>query len=61
MGPIRELIFAQICADCARESRARCIVDVGAGVGHLARTLAFKYGLRAICIEQDASLSQQAR
>ncbi|XP_020283776.1 protein RRNAD1-like isoform X2 [Pseudomyrmex gracilis] len=35
--------------------------DVGAGMGHLARTLAFKYNLRVICIEQDSSLSKQAR
>ncbi|XP_011869656.1 PREDICTED: protein RRNAD1-like [Vollenhovia emeryi] len=53
--------IARICADCARDSNARCIVDVGAGVGHLARSLAFKYDLHVICIEQDASLSQQAR
>ncbi|KAL6267653.1 hypothetical protein P5V15_000727 [Pogonomyrmex californicus] len=53
--------IARICADCAQESNTKCIVDVGAGVGHLARSLAFKYGLRVICIEQDALLSQQAR
>ncbi|XP_077261641.1 methyltransferase-like protein 25B isoform X2 [Temnothorax americanus] len=52
--------IARICADCARESNAKCIVDVGAGVGHLARSLAFKYGLNVTCIEQDALLSQQA-
>ncbi|XP_020283775.1 protein RRNAD1-like isoform X1 [Pseudomyrmex gracilis] len=53
--------IAEICADCAKESNAKCIVDVGAGMGHLARTLAFKYNLRVICIEQDSSLSKQAR
>ncbi|XP_011162554.2 protein RRNAD1 [Solenopsis invicta] len=53
--------IARICADCARESNAKCIVDVGAGVGHLARSLAFKYGLHVMCIEQDSLLSQQAR
>ncbi|XP_011687303.1 PREDICTED: protein RRNAD1-like isoform X2 [Wasmannia auropunctata] len=53
--------IARICADCAQESSAKCIVDVGAGVGHLARSLAFKYGLHVTCIEQDALLSQQAR
>ncbi|EFN89616.1 protein RRNAD1 isoform X2 [Harpegnathos saltator] len=53
--------IAKICADCARESNAKCIVDVGAGMGHLARSLAFKYGLYVTCIEQNASLSQQAR
>ncbi|XP_012059464.1 PREDICTED: protein RRNAD1-like [Atta cephalotes] len=53
--------IARVCADCAQESNAECIVDVGAGVGHLARSLAFKYVLHVICIEQDALLSQQAR
>ncbi|XP_032662812.1 protein RRNAD1-like [Odontomachus brunneus] len=53
--------IAKICADCARESDAKCIVDVGAGMGHLARSLAFKYDLCVTCIEQNESLSQQAR
>ncbi|XP_018396365.1 PREDICTED: protein RRNAD1-like [Cyphomyrmex costatus] len=53
--------ITQECTDCARESNAKCLVDVGAGVGHLARSLAFKSGLHVICIEQDALLSQQAR
>ncbi|EFN60617.1 UPF0431 protein C1orf66-like protein [Camponotus floridanus] len=53
--------IAQICADCAQESKTRCIVDIGAGMGHLARSLAFKHGLCVICIEQDTELSQQAR
>lgn len=50
-----------MCADCAQESNTRCIVDIGAGMGHLGRSLAFKHDLYVICIEQDAELSQQAR
>ncbi|XP_028048622.1 protein RRNAD1 [Monomorium pharaonis] len=53
--------IARVCADCARKSDTRCIVDVGAGMGHLARSLAFKHGLHVMCIEQDALLSQRAR
>lgn len=53
--------IAQICADCAQETNTRCIVDIGAGMGHLARSLAFKYGLHVTCIEQNTELSQQAR
>ncbi|XP_014489337.1 PREDICTED: protein RRNAD1-like isoform X2 [Dinoponera quadriceps] len=53
--------IARICANCARESDAKCIVDVGAGMGHLARSLAFKYDLCVTCIEQNAALSQQAK
>lgn len=52
--------IAQICADCAYESRSKCIVDIGAGMGHLARVLAFRYGLCVACIEQNSSLCQQA-
>ncbi|XP_043257721.1 protein RRNAD1-like [Colletes gigas] len=53
--------IAQVCADCAYESNSKCIVDIGAGMGHLARTLAFQYGLCVTCIEQDCILLQQAR
>ncbi|XP_012234528.1 methyltransferase-like protein 25B [Linepithema humile] len=53
--------ITQICTDCAQESGTKCIVDIGAGMGHLARSLAFKCGLCVTCIEQDVLLSQQAR
>ncbi|KZC04159.1 PREDICTED: protein RRNAD1-like [Dufourea novaeangliae] len=56
---IQEL--AHVCADCAYESNCKCIVDIGAGMGHLARTLAFQHGLCVTCIEQDSTLLQQAR
>ncbi|XP_029040773.2 methyltransferase-like protein 25B isoform X3 [Osmia bicornis bicornis] len=51
----------QVCADCAYEANCKCIVDIGAGMGHLARILAFRYGLYVTCIEQDCILLQQAR
>ncbi|XP_003703845.2 methyltransferase-like protein 25B [Megachile rotundata] len=53
--------IAQVCADCAHEANCKCIVDIGAGMGHLARILAFQYGLYVTCIEQDCILLQQAR
>ncbi|XP_054006769.1 methyltransferase-like protein 25B isoform X1 [Hylaeus anthracinus] len=52
--------IAQVCADCAYEANSKCIVDIGAGMGHLARILAFRYGLCVTCIEQDCTLLQQA-
>lgn len=50
-----------MCADCAYEANCKSIVDIGAGMGHLARILAFRYGLYVTCIEQDCILLQQAR
>ncbi|XP_076667976.1 methyltransferase-like protein 25B [Andrena cerasifolii] len=53
--------IAQVCADCAHESNCKCIVDIGSGMGHLARTLSFQYGLCVTCVEQDCTLLQHAR
>ncbi|KAK1127411.1 hypothetical protein K0M31_003950 [Melipona bicolor] len=53
--------IAQVCAGCAHEASCKCIVDIGSGMGHLARILAFQYGLNVTCIEQDCTLLQQAR
>ncbi|XP_031846816.1 methyltransferase-like protein 25B [Nomia melanderi] len=53
--------IAQVCANCAYDSNCKCIVDIGAGMGHLARILAFRHGLCVTCIEQDCILLQQAR
>ncbi|KAK2579480.1 hypothetical protein KPH14_010794 [Odynerus spinipes] len=53
--------MAQICAHYAYKSNCRCIVDIGAGVGHLARILNCQHGLHVACIEQDELLSKKAR
>ncbi|XP_076750959.1 methyltransferase-like protein 25B [Xylocopa sonorina] len=53
--------IAQVCAGCAYKANCKCIVDIGSGMGHLARILAFQYGLNVTCIEQDCTLLQQAR
>uniref|UniRef100_A0A0C9QI88 Rrnad1_0 protein n=2 Tax=Fopius arisanus TaxID=64838 RepID=A0A0C9QI88_9HYME len=53
--------FSEIVARCSELSNSSCIVDTGAGIGHLARELAYKYQLAVICIEQDKSLSELAR
>ncbi|XP_078041599.1 methyltransferase-like protein 25B isoform X1 [Augochlora pura] len=53
--------IARVCANCAYYSNCKCIVDIGAGMGHLARTLAFQHGFYVTCIEQDYTLLQQAR
>ncbi|KOC66940.1 Protein RRNAD1 [Habropoda laboriosa] len=53
--------IAQVCADCAYEANCKCIVDIGSGMGHLARILAFQYQLYVTCIEQDCILLEKAR
>ncbi|KAK0161871.1 hypothetical protein PV327_008276 [Microctonus hyperodae] len=52
--------FAKICAKCSYLSKCECIIDTGAGLGHLARELTYKYNLPVICIEQNKSLSDLA-
>ncbi|XP_043281175.1 protein RRNAD1-like isoform X2 [Venturia canescens] len=53
--------IAQTTSECAEVAKCECIVDIGAGMGHLARTLAYNYGLAVVCLEQDKLLSQQAK
>lgn len=53
-------LFLKICAKCTYLSKCECIVDTGAGLGHLARELTYKYNLPVICIEQNKSLSDLA-
>ncbi|GAB0090253.1 protein RRNAD1 [Sergentomyia squamirostris] len=53
--------MSSVCERLARKSRVHHIIDVGAGQGHLARVLAFKYGLRVCCVEKQDDLNAQAR
>lgn len=53
--------IAKILNECTSKTNCTCVVDIGAGVGHLSRVLAFKYGLNVICIEQDSTLTNQAK
>lgn len=48
------------CAQAAFDFNVQYIVDFGAGLGHLSRVIAFKYGLHVCCLEQQQSLSTQA-
>ncbi|XP_057317872.1 methyltransferase-like protein 25B [Microplitis mediator] len=53
--------FSEICAKCTYLSKCKCIVDTGAGMGHLARQLSYKYNLSVVCIEQTKELSDLAK
>ncbi|XP_044590926.1 protein RRNAD1-like isoform X3 [Cotesia glomerata] len=52
--------FSEICAKCCYLANCKCIVDTGAGMGHLARQLSYKYNLSVICVEQTKELSDLA-
>uniref|UniRef100_A0A182XZ70 Methyltranfer_dom domain-containing protein n=1 Tax=Anopheles stephensi TaxID=30069 RepID=A0A182XZ70_ANOST len=54
----------QFAGDCLREPAerfGRTLVDIGSGQGNLARTLAYGYGFRVCCLEQNESFVQVAR
>ncbi|XP_011494298.1 PREDICTED: protein RRNAD1-like [Ceratosolen solmsi marchali] len=54
-------VISQITADCAKITNCECIVDIGAGMCHLSRILAYKYNLNVICVEQNELLLENAR
>lgn len=53
--------MAELSAATARKCNVKYLVDFGAGLGHLARILSFQHGLRVCCLEQDKTLSTEAR
>nr|CAD7568129.1 unnamed protein product [Timema californicum] len=53
--------MAQIVARTARVQRCHQVVDVGSGLGHLARMLTYGFGLKVCCLEAQDTLSTQAR
>ncbi|XP_021920504.1 protein RRNAD1-like isoform X2 [Zootermopsis nevadensis] len=53
--------MAQVTASVAQSESCHYVVDVGSGLGHLARLLAYGYGLKVCCLEAQENLSSQAR
>lgn len=52
--------MSRVCKEVADELGIEYIVDFGAGLGHLSRVLAYGYGLKVCCLEQNAELTKQA-
>lgn len=52
--------MSQLTARIANDCNACYIVDFGAGLGHLARALAFDFGAKVCCLEQQSTLIEQA-
>lgn len=53
--------MSQYTAMIAKDAGVDYIVDFGAGLGHLARSLAFGYGLNVCCLEKQSDLTEQAK
>lgn len=53
--------MGQLTADIASKLNVKYIVDFGSGLGHLARLLAYGYGLNVCCLEKDETLTEQAK
>ncbi|EDW61782.2 methyltransferase-like protein 25B isoform X1 [Drosophila virilis] len=52
--------MAAICARSCQQTSVDFVVDFGAGVGHLARILAYGYGINVCCLEMQPDLNEQA-
>lgn len=53
--------MGHLTAKIANELNVKYIVDFGSGLGHLARFLAYVYGLNVCCLEKDTLLTDQAK
>lgn len=52
--------MSELTAKIANELNVEYIVDFGSGLGHLARFLAYGYGLNVCCVEKEQSLTDKA-
>lgn len=53
--------MAELTASTALQCQTEYVVDFGAGLGHLARLLAFQHRIKICCLEQQEKLSNEAR
>lgn len=53
--------MSQLTANIANEYGVKYIVDFGAGLGHLARLLAYGHRLNVCCLEMQIALTKQAK
>lgn len=52
--------MSKLTATIARQCKVKYVIDFGAGLGHLARSLSYGHGLKVCCLEQQSALSAQA-
>lgn len=54
-------VLAELCYKSALNTNCFCIVDIGSGVGHLSRLLAYKYGFKVCTFESNNMLTNSAK
>lgn len=54
-------VLAELCYESALKTNCFCIIDIGSGVGHLSRLLAYKYGFKVCTFEANNILSNSAK
>ncbi|XP_059486703.1 methyltransferase-like protein 25B [Neocloeon triangulifer] len=54
-------IMAQMTANCASRLGCEFVIDIGSGLGHLGRILAFHHGLQVCCLEEQRCLTEKAK
>lgn len=52
--------MSQLTANIANELDVKYVIDFGAGLGHLARSLTYRYGINMCCLEKEFELTNQA-
>uniref|UniRef100_A0A1I8Q3N7 Methyltransferase domain-containing protein n=1 Tax=Stomoxys calcitrans TaxID=35570 RepID=A0A1I8Q3N7_STOCA len=52
--------MAALCKHICQDTPVDFIVDFGAGLGHLARTLGYAYNIKICCLEMQTKLNKQA-
>lgn len=53
--------MSKICSKTANDCNVNYLVDIGGGLGHLTRRLAYEYGLNICCLDQQINLTNQAK
>lgn len=53
--------IVKICDSTTKSTNVQTIIDFGSGLGHLSRHLQYKLGLDMTCIEQNATLINEAK
>lgn len=53
-------LMSRLTAQTAKKCKVNFIIDFGAGLAHMARSLCFNYELNVCCLEQQTTFIKQA-
>lgn len=54
------VVMGDLCFKAYLQRKVDFIVDIGAGLGHLSRCLAYFYGINVVTIEKEAKMTEEA-